>query len=63
MLLSVLDGTKSAGLRGTTLEGARLFVSKTTAVNNLRPEVAVGFDAVTKRLQRAGTIFTVVACR
>ena len=54
LLLAVLDGTKPADLRGASLKGARLLVLETVALDDLRPEVAAGFDVVSQRLIRAG---------
>jgi aspartyl-tRNA(Asn)/glutamyl-tRNA(Gln) amidotransferase subunit A len=54
LLLAALEGRKPADLAGTELQGARLFVLETVALDDLRPRPAQGFDDALVRLSRAG---------
>jgi aspartyl-tRNA(Asn)/glutamyl-tRNA(Gln) amidotransferase subunit A len=54
LLLAALEGGKAADLRGATLEGARLLILETVALDDLRPEPREGFDRAVERLRRAG---------
>ncbi|WP_172300140.1 amidase [Pseudoruegeria sp. HB172150] len=53
-LLAVLEGGKPADLRGGTLEGTRLMVLETGAMEDLRDQPAAGFGHAVERLESAG---------
>ncbi len=57
-VLALLDGQPMADLRGTTLDGARLLLLETSALDDLRPAVASGFDDALGRLTAAGATVT-----
>ncbi len=54
LMLSLLDGGKAADLNGATLQGTRLLVLETAALDDLRPEPAAAFDDAVRRLEAAG---------
>ena len=54
LLLAALEGRKPADLNGTTLQGARLLVLDTVALDDLRTRPAQGFEDALARLTRAG---------
>lgn len=54
LLLSLLEGGKAADLNGSTLQGTRLLVLETAALDDLRPEPAAAFDDAVRRLEAAG---------
>ena len=53
-ILAALEGRKPADLEGATLQGSRLMVLETVALDDLRPLPAMGFDDALNRLIRAG---------
>ncbi|MBT0957830.1 amidase [Alphaproteobacteria bacterium KMM 3653] len=53
-LLAVMENTKAPDLRGASLEGARLLVLETIALDDVRPGPLDGFNAAVKRLEAAG---------
>lgn len=60
-VLALIEGGKPADLRGTTLEGARLAVLDTVALDDLREGPAKGFEAAAGRLAQAGASLTHIA--
>jgi len=52
--LSLLTGSRPVDLRGATLDGARLVVCETLALDGLAPAVSAAFEAAVDRLARAG---------
>jgi aspartyl-tRNA(Asn)/glutamyl-tRNA(Gln) amidotransferase subunit A len=54
LLLSLMDGGKAPDLRGAALQGARLLVLETAALDDLRPEPAAAFDDAVRRLEAGG---------
>ena len=57
-LLALLEGTKPADLRGANLNGVRLMVLDTLAMDGLRAEPASGFESALARLAKAGASIT-----
>jgi len=53
-VLALIEGTRPADLRGATLDGMRLAVLDTVALDDLREAPAKGFELATDRLARAG---------
>ena len=58
LALAALEGGAAPDLAGATIEGARLLVVDTVAMEDLRPEPAAGFDSALGRLQAAGANVT-----
>ena len=58
LALAALEGGPPPDLAGATIEGARLLVVDTVAMEDLRPEPAAGFDSALGRLQAAGANVT-----
>jgi aspartyl-tRNA(Asn)/glutamyl-tRNA(Gln) amidotransferase subunit A len=54
LILAALQGRHAADLSGATLQGTRLAVLETVALDDLRPAPATGFDTATDRLAQAG---------
>lgn len=54
LLLAAMEGGKPADLEGASLQGTRLMVLETVAMDDLRDEPAAGFDGAVDRLARAG---------
>ncbi len=54
LLLAALEGSKSTDLKGNSLEGARLMVLDTIAMDDLRDAPSAAFQSATERLQNAG---------
>ena len=54
LLLAAMEGGKPADLEGASLQGLRLMVLETVAMDDLRDEPAAGFDGAVDRLARAG---------
>lgn len=54
LLLAAMEGGKPVDLAGTSLNGARILVLDTMALDDLREEPARGFDGAVERLARAG---------
>lgn len=54
LLLAAMEGEKPADLEGASLQGSRLMVLETVAMDDLRDEPAAGFDGAVDRLARAG---------
>lgn len=54
LLLAALEGRKPIDLQGTSLQGTRLLVLETVALDDLRPAPAAAFDAALTRLSAAG---------
>ncbi len=55
-LLSAMEGGRAADLRGATLEGRRLAVLKTVALDDVREAPRAAFDAAVERLEAAGAL-------
>ncbi len=55
LLTAIMEGAKAPDLRGTTLDGARLMILTTGAMDGLRDGPREGFESAVKRLQDAGT--------
>ncbi len=58
LLLQAISGGPVADLTGTTLNGARLAILQTIALDDLRDRPAQGFDDAVARLARAGATVT-----
>ena len=56
LLMAAMEGGQAPDLRGATLEGKRLMVLETVALDDLAGEVAAGFNSAVERLQAAGAI-------
>ncbi|MGV6811486.1 MAG: amidase [Brevirhabdus sp.] len=56
LMLAALEGSKPADLDGASLEGVRLAILDTIAMDDLRPEPAAAFTSAVQRLQAAGAI-------
>lgn len=56
LLLAALEGGKPADLAGATLEGRRLLVLETIALDDLRDQPRVAFDSAVQRFQAAGAL-------
>lgn len=54
LLLGVLEGGPAADLRGARLDGKRLFVLQTVALDDCRPEPLAAFEDAVRRLRDAG---------
>lgn len=54
LLLAVLEGAKTADLKGATLKGARFLVLDNVAHDDIRPEPKAGFNHALERLKDAG---------
>ena len=54
LLLAAMEGRKPADLDGSSLQGARLLVLNTVALDDLRTRPALGFEDALTRLARAG---------
>lgn len=54
LILAALEGRLAPDLTGASLQGLRLGVLETVALDNLRAAPAAGFDTATRRLARAG---------
>jgi len=54
LMLGALEGTQPADLTGASLQGTRLAVLDTIAMDDLRPEPAASFKSAVERLQAAG---------
>ncbi len=54
LLLAAMEGRKPADLDGSSLQGARLLVLDTVALDDLRTRPALGFEDALTRLTRAG---------
>ena len=54
LLLAAMEGRKPADLEGSSLQGARLLVLDTVALDDLRSRPALGFEDALTRLTRAG---------
>lgn len=58
LLLAALEGGRAPDLRGASLQGARLMVLETVALDDLRDAPARGFDDAVTRLEAAGAEIT-----
>jgi aspartyl-tRNA(Asn)/glutamyl-tRNA(Gln) amidotransferase subunit A len=58
LLLAVLEGGKSADLRGATLAGQRFAILDTVAFDDIHEAPAKAFDDAARRLERAGATIT-----
>ena len=56
--LAMLEGTRAADLRGTSLKGARFAVLKTMALDEVRDGPAQGFEQSVSKLAAAGATIT-----
>ena len=56
LALAVLEGSKPANLTNGTLEGRRLAICDTVAVDSLRPEPRAAFDKAIDRLSAMGAV-------
>ena len=56
LALAVLEGSKPANLTNSTLEGRRLAICDTVAVDSLRPEPRAAFDKAIDRLSAMGAV-------
>jgi aspartyl-tRNA(Asn)/glutamyl-tRNA(Gln) amidotransferase subunit A len=54
LMLAALEGGRAADLAGASLEGARLMILQTVAMDDLRPEPEEGFERAVLRLEAAG---------
>ena len=54
LILALLEGSKAADLAGASLEGARLLVLETVALEDLRDAPATAFEGAVRRLEAAG---------
>jgi len=54
LMLAALEGRKAADLTGATLEGTRLMVLETVAMDDLRDAPAAGFAHAVQRFEAAG---------
>jgi len=54
LMLAALEGGKPADLRGASLQGARLMVLETVAMDDLRDAPRAAFQSAVERLQAAG---------
>lgn len=54
LTFGLLDGSKAPDLRGATLEGTRMLVLETIALDDVREAPAKGFDHALSRLAKAG---------
>ena len=54
LLLAILEGTKPADLAGADLEGRRLAILQTVAMQDLDDTPALGFNAAVQKLRDAG---------
>lgn len=61
LILAALEGRVAPDLAGVSVQGARLAVLETCALDDLDPTVAAAFDAAVARLQAAGAIVTRIA--
>ncbi|SIO17152.1 amidase [Vannielia litorea] len=57
-LLAVMEAGRAPDLRGATLEGTRLMVLETVALDDLAGAVSAGFTSAVERLQAAGALVT-----
>ena len=60
LALAVLEGSKPANLTNSTLEGRRLAICDTVAVDSLRPEPRAAFDKAIDRLSAMGAVVELV---
>jgi aspartyl-tRNA(Asn)/glutamyl-tRNA(Gln) amidotransferase subunit A len=56
LALAVLEGSKPANLTNSTLEGRRLAICDTVALDSLRPEPRAAFDKAIDRLSAMGAV-------
>lgn len=56
LMLAVLDAGAAADLRGATLEGTRMLVLETVAMEDLSGQSRAGFESAVQRLQAAGAL-------
>lgn len=54
LLLSVLEGSKPADLRGTSLKGLRIGALQTAVLDDIRDAPRAGYDAAVEKLRAAG---------
>ncbi|GAA6147197.1 amidase family protein [Pseudooceanicola nitratireducens] len=54
LLLSVLEGSKPADLRGTSLKGLRIGALQTAVLDDIRDAPLAGYDAAVEKLRAAG---------
>ena len=54
LMLAALNGSLTPDLSGAALDGMRLMVLETVAMDDLRAEPAAGFESAVERLQAAG---------
>jgi aspartyl-tRNA(Asn)/glutamyl-tRNA(Gln) amidotransferase subunit A len=58
LLFAILNGSKSADLRGATLRGTRFLIAEDTPFDDIRPEPLAAFDDAVRRLTDAGATVT-----
>jgi aspartyl-tRNA(Asn)/glutamyl-tRNA(Gln) amidotransferase subunit A len=58
LVFALLDGTPAPDLRGSAVDGMRLLMLETVALDGLHPAVAAGFDDAVARLTAAGAQVT-----
>ncbi|MFV2054211.1 amidase [Aliiroseovarius sp. YM-037] len=54
LMLGALGGTSPCDLRGATLQGTKMMVLRTVAMDDVRDAPIVGFESAVQRLQAAG---------
>lgn len=58
LMVAALEGSKPADLMGASLQGMRLLILDTVAMDDLAPDPAAGFSNAVKRLEAAGAVIT-----
>lgn len=58
LMVATLEGSKPADLMGASLQGMRLLILDTVAMDDLAPDPAAGFSNAVKRLEAAGAVIT-----
>ena len=58
LMVATLEGSKPADLMGTSMQGMRLLILDTVAMDDLAPDPAAGFSNAVKRLEAAGAVIT-----
>jgi aspartyl-tRNA(Asn)/glutamyl-tRNA(Gln) amidotransferase subunit A len=56
LMLAAMEGTRAVDLRGARLDGARLMLLETVAMEEVRPAPLDGFSSAAARLEAAGTV-------
>ncbi len=58
LMLAALEGGKAADLQGVSLQGKRLMILKTEAMDGVREEPMAGFMGAVEKLKAAGAVVT-----